>query len=174
MSAWTVIQHIEVPSAQANIEFTSIPSTYTDLLLVGSIRFARSAVDTTIRFEFSGNSSSYTHKLLYGDGANTASQAPAYAGWQNANTSTSSTFGNFQIYMPNYASSNFKSFSVDMVMENNATASFQNITAGLWSNTSPISSIKMFDEALGSNVMQYSSATLWGITKGSSGGVTVS
>ena len=42
MSAWTFIAQIEVPSGgQASIEFSSIPQTYTDLLIVHSLRSNR-------------------------------------------------------------------------------------------------------------------------------------
>ena len=37
-----VIQHIELGSAQANIDFTNIPNTFTDLLLVSSMRSSSS------------------------------------------------------------------------------------------------------------------------------------
>jgi len=76
------------------------------------------------------------------------------------------------LYLPNYTSSVAKSVSGDNVSENNATASTQTITAGLWSGTDPITSIEIFGS--GTNLAQYSSASLYGMRKGSDGTTTVS
>jgi hypothetical protein len=57
-------------------------------------------------------------------------------------TATANTFGNTEFYIPNYTSSNYKSFSVDGVTENNATAAFA-LYAGLWSNTAAITSFRL-------------------------------
>jgi hypothetical protein len=90
----------------------------------------------------------------------------------NANSATSNTFGNGEIYIPNYLSGTAKSFSSDSVAENNGTEGWQVIQANLWSGTDAITSIEL-DPALGTFV-QYSSATLYGILAGSDGIVAVS
>jgi hypothetical protein len=61
-----------------------------------------------------------------------------------------------------------------MVTENNATNANQGISAGLWSNNAAISSIRLFYTGSSNDIATGSSATLYGILKGSSGGVTVS
>ena len=73
---------------------------------------------------------------------------------------TASTFGNAEIYIPNYASSNNKSVSADFVSETNAADAIFGLTAGLWANTSAITSIKLTPAAA---FAQYSTATLYGI-----------
>jgi hypothetical protein len=175
MSAWTVIQHIEVPSAQANMEFTSIPQTYTDLCLVVSGRSsANEAGNGAIMIiRPNGSSSNGSIRYLQGDGSAASSSTDTYI-WARLNSSsyTASTFANTSVYIANYTASTAKSISIDSVNENNATANRMVITAGLWNDTTAISSITILPE--GGNFVQYSSATLYGITKGSSGGVTVS
>ena len=150
----------------ANIEFTSIPGTYTDLVLLSSTRGVSGTVN--YRVSFNGSTTGYTSKLLYGDGSSAASVNNAvttaidYSNYANASTETASTFSNNQVYIPNYAGSNNKSVSIETVRENNATAALVGMTAGLWSNTAAITSIKIDG---GTNYAQYSTATLYGILK---------
>ena len=177
MSAWTVIAHTEVGSGgAANITFSSIPATYTDLVIKCSLRSTRTATsvdNVLLNINSQGNSTNITNRYLGGDGSSAFSATGGVDGGVSAtNASTASTFGNNLIYIANYAGSTNKSISVDSVNENNATYALQVIAATLWSQTAAISSVSLVP-ANGSWT-QYSSATLFGVTKGSSGGVTVS
>ncbi len=176
MSAWTVIAHTEVGSGgAANIQFTSIPATYTDLVIMVSTRINEGfATGEAIYITLNGSTSNFTNRYLQGDGSSGSSGTLArYVASQSALLSTSNTFGSGYIYIPNYAGSTNKSISSDSVSENNATTAFQALHANLWSVTDAITSVTL---VAGTNdaFVQYSSATLYGITKGSSGGVTVS
>lgn len=178
MSAWTVIRHEEVPSNQAAIEFTSIPATYTDLAILLSVRTDTAGGAAEMVMRFNGSNSGYSDRFLSGAGSGSGSSGSNGYGTDEmyiggSNSPTASTFANTFIYIPNYASSNNKSVSVDAVTEANQTQAFQLILAGLWSNSAAITSIRLYPTTA-SNIVQYSSATLYGITKGSSGGVTVS
>ena len=92
----------------------------------------------------------------------------------SAATATSNTFGNSVAYIPNYSGSTSKSFSIDAVTENNATQAFQRIYAGLQTSTSAITSISLFSGEAGVNLVEHSTASLYGITKGSDGIFTTS
>jgi len=149
----------------ANIELTSIPQDYTDLLILVSARTNRGDQNDNLRVQFNGNSSSYSYRLLYGTGASAGSEfgSPAYidyAGYICGNIATGNTFGNVLLYIPNYGSSNFKSLYADGVAETNATSISMGLNAGLWSNTSAITSITI--TTIGT-ILQHSSATLYGI-----------
>jgi hypothetical protein len=173
-----LIQHQELASSQASITFSSIPQTFTDLVLVTSLRSNRSGPDTedSVKIEFNGVTTGYSGRWLRGDGANTNSSTFSTAFFlqnQNAGGTTSNTFSNASVYIPNYTSSNNKSLSVDTVNENNATTAWALIVAGLWSNTAAITSLTLTPN-VGTALVQYSSATLYGITKGSDGIVVVS
>ena len=174
MSAWTVIAHTEVPSAQANVEFNSIPSTYTDLVILISGRSNHSGSFADIKVGLNGTAANLTIRRLFGSGSgNATTDTPSTElNIGNAGGSTASTFGNAMVYIPNYTSSNNKLLSADYVAENNATLGYTGISAGVWSQTSTVSSIVLNWNA--GSWVQYSSATLYGITKGSSGGVVVS
>lgn len=145
----------------AYVEFTSIPSTYTDLLVDVSIRNSGGIYDN-FRVSFNGSTSNLSCRALYGSNGSVASLSDTVIyGWANGNTATSSTFGNAQIYVPNYNSSNYKSVSIDSVSENNGTNSIMAFTAGLWSSTSAITSLRI---TMDGTLMQYSSAYLYGIS----------
>jgi len=146
----------------ANIEFTSIPATYTDLVLLTSLRSASN--DSAAAVEFNGSSSSKSTRGLYGNGSAAFSYSGTgpLGGLSNGSTTTASTFANSILYIPNYAGSNNKSSSMDGVTENNATAANAFFNANLWSNTAAITSIKIVNETA-ANFVQHSSATLYGI-----------
>jgi hypothetical protein len=169
-----LIQHQELGSAQASITFSSIPQTYTDLFIVFSGRSNRSATFDNIRIMPNGATTGVSSRMLYGSGSGASSFTEAYiSGYTNANTATASVFGNSSIYIPNYTGSSQKSFSMDSVSENNATAASQAISAGLWTGTAAITSI-VLDQGDGTDWQTYTSATLYGILKGSDGVTTVS
>lgn len=155
----------------ANISFTSIPATYTDLVVKFSARNVSSSnVFGIVGISLNGVTANLTAKILYGYGSGTgslsASGNPGIWTYQDSATSTASTFGNGEVYIPNYAGSTYKSMSLDGVNENNATDGRQTLTAGLWSDTSAITSVQLtsFDSGLAaSNFAQYSTAYLYGV-----------
>jgi hypothetical protein len=153
----------------ASISFTNIPSTYTDLKLVFSLRSTRSVNFTQLGVRLNNSATGYTQRTLVGDGSAVTSSTPttqyyAYEGMPiNAANSTSNTFSSGEIYIPNYVSSNNKSGSVDFVSEQNATGASQSITATIWTNSSPITSIVLNEPNGATNFAQYSTATLYGV-----------
>lgn len=144
----------------AAISFSNIPQGYTDLKIIVSARNTTNTLDCTITFNSS--TTGYTRRDLYGNGssATTTSASDQYVIWLSQNSDTASTFGNAEIYIPNYSGFNYKSFHSDSVTENNATQAYQFLHAGLWSNSSPITSITLTS---GSSFAQHSTFTLYGI-----------
>ena len=154
----------------ANIEFTSIPATYTDLVIKYSLRTAAAGSRDDIKITVNSNTgSNYSARRLYGADLNVASQASSgtpsdlNTGAVNGNGATSNTFANIEYYIPNYAGSNNKNISLDFVTENNtADPMFLGLTAILWSSASAITSFKIESKAA-NNFLQYSTAYLYGI-----------
>ena len=168
----TLIQHIELGSAQSTITFSSIPQTFTDVMVVFSTRL--STTNGGLRFRVNGSTANLSTRLLYGNGSSAASATDTtYIGTSSNSNQTANTFGNGSLYITNYASSNAKSLSAEIVDENNGTTAIQWITSGLYNSSTAITSIEFFGDGAG-NFVQYSSATLYGILKGTSNGVTVS
>ena len=153
----------------ASVTFSSIPQTFTDLKVVCS---ARASADMTYAVTFNGSATSYSGISLRGSGAATASYSTtAYAygstavglGYVN---NVASTFTNCEIYIPNYTSSNNKSFSADNVQEQNtASPVYANLTAGLWSNSAAITSVGLKTES--GTFTEFSEFTLYGISSSS-------
>ena len=139
------------------------------MLVKASLRDNRTdspVTDTVITFNSSG--SGYSIKMLYGDassvgGASTSGAVYIAGQYQNTNQTTSNTFSNTEIYIPNYTSSNNKSISVDAVTESTSNPIYASIVAGLWANSSAISSIKLAPMYGSLSYVQYSTATLYGI-----------
>jgi hypothetical protein len=150
----------------ADIEFTSIPATYTDLLAKYSLRTDRNLSVSALRITFNGSATSYSGRMLEGDGATAASYTSGSTfidfGYAPALTATASTFSNGEMYIPNYAGSTNKSVSIDTVQENNTTTAYMNLQASLLSNTATITSIKLV-MSTADDFVQYSTATLYGI-----------
>jgi len=150
-----------------SISFNNIPQTFTDLKLVGSARGTNSALSITAVLYLNGDTSLGSFTYLYGNGSATgSSRASGYIDGViiPSATSTASTFGNFELYIPNYTSSNFKSIISDAVGENNATAADQGLRSILWRSTSAITQIG-FNLGAG-NFAANSTFTIYGITKG--------
>lgn len=153
----------------SSISFSSIPATYTDLCVVLSLRSTQNGlVDTPImRFNGATNNNNLSTRRLMGNGSSASSSAVSpglYLTRCPGATATTNTFGNIQVYIPNYTSSNNKSVSIDQVSESN-DATIDGVTslmAGLWSDTSVISGITVLSDN-GANFVQYSTATLYGI-----------
>lgn len=175
MAAKELITSQTLVSTAGSITFSSIPQTYTDLLIVISARGNYAGVNDDMVLSFNGSSSSHSWRILYGQGtggfSTSGSSSGRYATTTGANA-TSSTFGSSQIYIPNYAGSTNKSVSSDSVAENNATGTFMEINAGLWANTAAITSITIADSP-GTAFQIGSSFYLYGFKKGSDGITTV-
>lgn len=172
MAAKELIQTITVGAGgAASIEFTGIPATGTDLLILFSSRMSAGTFEL-LQFNADTSSSNYFYTNLLGDGSAASSgQGSPTNGiyfYGEKSTYTSSSFDSSSIYIPNYTASTAKSISIDNVTENNATGSLQNIVAGKWSGTAAISSIKITAYSV-NTFTQYSTASLYKITKGSGG-----
>jgi hypothetical protein len=153
----------------ASMDFTSIPGTYTDLVIKVSARDGRAIVAASIVLQINGSTaSSGSYRRIYGDGTSAfsdsdVSQTVVQSGHSDGNNATASTFGNVEIYIPNYAgTSNNKSISSDGVAETNGTTTFMSLVAGLWANTAAITQVTI-KPATAVNFLQYSTATLYGI-----------
>lgn len=150
--------------------FNNIPQTYTDLLLRVSARDNANAISHNIALTFNGSSSGYTNgKFLYGDGSSAVSENNgrtdfAQGSYASGNTSTANTFGNCDIYITNYTSSDSKAISFEGAYENNSSTAYVNMIAGIWNNSAAITSIT-YTQIDGATFSQHSTFTLYGISK---------
>ncbi|MEI8286719.1 MAG: hypothetical protein WCG15_05410 [Actinomycetes bacterium] len=164
-NTYTLIEAKTLSTTTASVTFSSIPSGYTDILVKVSSRSADSGTDIAIRFN-GDTGNNYTFIRLYANGSTVSTSASTTTRLINnmmvQASYTANVFGNGEIYIPNYTSSNYKSVSIDGVTENNDTTSFQAFTAGLWSSTSAINSITLISD--GGNIASGSTFYLYGIS----------
>lgn len=155
----------------ANIDFTSIPSTYTDLVIKLSGRSTVSGdwEDMKIAFNGSTTDAQYYWKAVYGYSGSTVGSNQGNGnsnarlqGNVSGSTATANTFGTWEMYVPNYAGSNQKSVSTDFASENNSTGTLLGFATNLWNQTSAINRVTLTTSG-GNNLAQYSAAYLYGV-----------
>jgi hypothetical protein len=166
---YVLLEKITVGAAGASsVTFSSIPQTgYTDLVIACTTRLSASGIEA-LDMRFNGDTgSNYSYRYMQGSGSSITAGAATATSFDeamvtNGNSSTANTFSNSSLYIPNYTSSSYKSFSLDTVEEENATAAYMRLEAGLWSSTAAITSIEIYGSTAFS---QYSSFYLYGVAK---------
>jgi hypothetical protein len=153
----------------ANITFSSIPDTYTDLVVKASTREAGGTLTTLLEFN-DGTGTNYSWIRIQGAGSGTPnSSLGSSVGAIDISVlpgsgDTASTFGSLEYYVPNYTASATKIASGDSVTENNGTAAYQRLGGGIWAINTAINAI-ILTNGSGQNFVQHSTATLYGISK---------
>lgn len=159
--AMDLVSTVTVGSGGASsLQFTNIPQTGKDLLLVFSLRDNTSAVYVDLTININGSGS--TRRFLIGFGSsvgnNTGLSNYPY-GQMNAADSTANTFGSGRLFIANYTTSGAaKRFSLDTVTENNNVSAHTQITAGVTSSTNAITSLEIL---AWNSIVQHSSASLY-------------
>lgn len=148
---YNLIASNTLSSSAASVTFSAIPGTYTDLVLRISARNSSSFVvsDCILKFNGDATTTNYSETYIEGSGSTAVSgrnsnQSRIYTSMViNGDTSTSSTFGSLEVYIPSYTVSQNKSLSLLGIQETNATAAYMEVGAGLYRNTAAITSIEM-------------------------------
>lgn len=165
-NTYTLIASSTVGAGGATqVDFTSIANSWTDLIVKISVRNTNNNYGG-FYMRLNSSSSSITGRRIKQEGTTASSDTSTEIPWEES-TWTASTFGNAEIYIPNYAGSANKSVSVDAVTENNGTSNRNTLGAWLWSNTAAITSISFgtFDLGFPDKFAQYSTFYLYGIIK---------
>ena len=167
-TTYTLINSNVLSSSAASITFSSIPATYTDLVLRCSLRntAGTTIVNTRITFNSIGGTA-YSYTFIRGSGTaassgNNSSGANTLLSYHNGSTTTADTFSSLEVYVPSYTASQNKPFSSFLSQENNLTAAFTAATAGLLSDTAVINSITLTPDA--NDWLSGSSFYLYGIS----------
>jgi hypothetical protein len=164
-TSWTAIATTTVGSGGvSSVTFSSIPSTYTDLVIKASARSSRTdAPESYIAVRLNGATTAHTVRRTEGSGTSVYSSTESnnWSFMVAGSARTANSFSNTEIYVPTYNSSKYKSFNVVSALETNGSEAYMMITSGLWSSTAAVSSISIVDAA--ANLVQYSSFTLFGI-----------
>jgi hypothetical protein len=147
-----------LPSATSSYTFSSIPSTYTDLIIIAQTRMTTAADAITYTLNGDTTGTNYSQTGLGGDGSS------AYSYRQNLNTlgsinstALSTIVINFQDY------SNSTTFKTTLARTGSAAQDTRAIVS-LWRNTASITSIAL--GTYSSTFVAGSTFTLYGIQAG--------
>lgn len=170
----SLIETKTLATATASIEFTAIPQTFTDLVFLVSAR--NSTTTTSLNFSFNGATLNRTQRRLTGTGSGTPSTnsettflLPIPGSSQGANI-----FGNARVYIPNYSLAAQKNAIGDAIQENNTASGSLMLSVFNWADTAAITSCTFTAAGTSANLIAGSTISLYGITRGSDGIVTVS
>ena len=133
-NTYTLIASNEITVGTATITFSSIPSTFTDLILRFSGRGSDSGLLVNPRIRLNGNTSTVyrnTNQYAYStsvtnDASTTANNMPSGIGIMPDGNATANTFSDTELYIANYTqTARFKTMSLFSVAENNSAANFE-------------------------------------------------
>lgn len=168
-TTYTLISSNVLSGSATSVTFSSIPSTYTDLVLRISARGTSAGLYVATLIRLNNDSSAiYSITSLYAQGTTVGSQrgtgatsTSSYLVSPSGGT-TANTFGNAEVYIPSYLASQNKPFSVYGVTENNsATNNEIDNFATLYKSTTAINRIDVI--ANGTTFDVGSSFYLYGI-----------
>jgi hypothetical protein len=159
---YVLLETIALTQSAASVTFDNLPTSgYTDLKIVVSGR--TTGTDSPVKIEFNGVTTGYSWRRIYGNGssASSLSGTDAYSLHVNTSSTTANTFSSSDIYIPNYRSSNQKSFSVETALETNATGGELFMLACLSTTTAAITSITLTH--LNTTLVAGSTFSLYGV-----------
>lgn len=169
-ATYQLIASNTLSSSAASVTFSSIPATYTDLVLKYTFRGGNATngpINQLVRFN---GSSATNYSLTNLVGLSTSplstreSNESRFLTFAVGNSSTSNTFSSNEVYIPNYTGSANKVASQFDAAENNSSTAFEwgvGVRAYLRSVTDAITSITI--DGNGNNIVAGSSFFLYGI-----------
>ena len=167
-STYTPIATTTLGSSAASVTLSSIPSTYTDIILIVSAR----SNWTTDEYEGLGiqfnsdTGSNYSYTVLAGNGAAASSfrgtSQTKIEGRLNPSYSSNTSPSANVLQLQNY--SNTTTYKT-MLMRTNSSVEYYEVTAtvGLWRSTSAINEVKLFPTESGAQFVAGSTFTLYGV-----------
>lgn len=172
-STYTLIASNVLSGSAASVTFSSIPSTYMDLVLICSARTDSASAYRAMKLNFNNDTSAlYSETFLYYTNGNPLATSRGSSGttlgngggiFVNSAANSASTFGYTQFYIPKYAGNTYKPVSTFTTNESTSVAQIQNgIEAGLYRSTTAINRIDIAPLNV-NNFVTSSSFYLYGI-----------
>jgi hypothetical protein len=156
-STYEKIATTTLGSASATITFSSISGSYTDLVLIATVKLTSSDTDRLI-LQFNGDTgSNYSITYMTGDGTSASSGRSSNASEMNFYNQSTSNFCANIINIMNYSNSTTRK----TVMGRTSNAAYSTFyTIGLWRNTASITQV---DVKSPNSFTSGSTFTLYGI-----------
>jgi len=161
-ATYTPIASITLGATASSVTFSSIPSTYTDLVLVASTTNTSAAGNNLMRLN-SDTGSNYSRTRLTGNGTSATtgrgtSETTLYFG----DTGNPSNFSTTIYHLMNYANTTTNK----TILARSGAGDVQvHLVTGLWRNTAAINTILLYPES--NNYSSGSTFNLYGILAGS-------
>ena len=143
-STYTPIATQTLGSSATSVTFSSIASTYTDLVVVMAV-LPTGSLGYAPWFQFNSDTgSNYSFTYLTGDGSSATSgrqsnQTKGYVGYSIGLSGSSNTIAHIQ----NYSNTTTNKTYIDRINETAGSFPGAGATVGLWRNTAAISTIKI-------------------------------
>jgi hypothetical protein len=165
-STYTPIATQTLGSNVTSITFSSIPSIYTDLILISSCAVTGGANSVYLRFN-GDTTSNYSWTYAYGDGTSAASgrgSNAAYGIGAYFVTPSATLGGSINILnVMNYANTTTNKTAIGRSNANGSTYPGAETLVNLWRSTAAISSIALLFNTAGPEFVSGSTFTLYGI-----------
>jgi hypothetical protein len=174
--AYTLISSTTLSNSTTPVvSFTSIPTTYQDLIVRGSIATTSGAPWASFWMFFNGDTSAgtyttYSGNQIYGDGngskiANQQASASYNTITQEINgAGATNVFGNIELYFGNYNLTTAKPFTTFGVSENNDATAYLGVSAQQYRGNAGLTTISFDQSVNGTNWLSGSSFYLYGIS----------
>ena len=164
-TTYVPIQSITLASSAASVTFSSIPQTYTDLVVMYTTRSseATTVAGATI---YPNSLDAYIHDTnIEGyEGAAYSSKSYHWNAPTAGASTTTNTFSTREIYIANYASASIHAGSNFGVVENNSTLGWDVMCSAMLHNTATaITSIQILANGVGGSFVAGSTFHLYGI-----------
>lgn len=157
----TLVSSTTLSVGAAEIQFSGIPQTGRDLVVLFSGRLSNTSL--TVACSINGQTNNFDSRYLLGQANNgttsAANDTNAWLGFTSVSSDSANAFGSMSIYLSRYTSSNNKLFSVEFGTENNASLAWNGITGGIRTDTAPITSFSL--RATSGTFIQNSTASLY-------------
>lgn len=162
----TKIASYTAPTGGGNgVGFTSIPQTYTDLIIKASVRSITSGGYDSLGMYLNGSQANISNTFLIGSGTGISSSRSTYRAFSTINSAlnNATVFTSISISILNYTSNNFKPILFETALDGAQSAAFPQLVSGLWSNTAAINSVTFDTATSGQNLAEFTTFTLYGI-----------
>lgn len=162
-NTFTLIEAKTITTPSASVVFSSIPATYTDLKILYTGKTTDAAAQGT-SMNFNGSTSNVQSMYIIGDGANpgTGTLNYMYVGSVFGTNGTADVFSANEIYIPNYTSSQIKSYIMMNAAETSGATGYGNVIVGRDSGvTAALTSVTI--NTGGGNFIANSTFYLYGI-----------
>lgn len=160
-NTYTQIASTTLGTAAASVTFSSIPATYTDLVVICSVQTATGG-DDSVGFQFNGDTTgNYSFSYMNADGSSASSGRAGTQGSMQFGLVNSSNWGVSIGHIQNYANTNTKK----TVLGRGNMSSLIRAYVGLWKATpAAINSVTVLSTPNVYNFIVGSQFSLYGIT----------